>query len=103
MSNDIHIIAGIMTFFVLLGVFLPFVQTDFGISQTAYNAESIVQESDLDEAGSDISAFDVVASVAKMFFWTFGALPAWMDALFLVLRITLVLTVARNVWIGGGG
>jgi len=103
MANDIHIVVSIMAFFILLGTFLPFVQAEFNATETAYSGESIISADDLGDAGSDVSAFDVIASILKMFFWTFGTLPTWLDTLFIILRITLVLTVARNIWVGGGG
>ena len=98
--SDIMIIGGIVLLFVALGVALPFIQEAFGVEQTANSAEGLINPAD---ASSTVSAFSVIGSVASMFFWTFGALPTWLDLIFVVLRIMLVVTVARNVWIGGGG
>ena len=96
------IITSICLLFVAIGIFLPIVNEAVG------NDDSPLYRTNLDD---DISATDwtvvgfwnVFLSVLSMFFWTFGAIPIWLDAVFMVLRIILVLTVARNVWIGGGG
>jgi len=51
----------------------------------------------------NVSLKSVIWSVVKMFFWTFGSIPTWLDLIvFLPLRIILALIIARNIWIGGG-
>jgi hypothetical protein len=50
------------------------------------------------------SIWSVIGSAFGMLIWSFGGIPIWLDAtLFMALRITLVLIIARNIWIGGGG
>lgn len=103
-ENDVAIAGSIITIFVLLGVLLPYVQADFEAPQTLNDVQKL--ESDLGEETADISAvtpFTLLLSVLKMFFWTFGDLPFWLDAFFLILRVELAFIVARNVWVGGGG
>lgn len=125
MVNDVSIIVGIISAFVLIGIALPFVNEAFGVSpeETAcFKIDTFEEElgnatvqvvdkspwwEDLTDALNPLpkgstSIFDVFWSVVKMFFWTCGALPAWLDAIFLIFRITLILIVARNLWIGGG-
>jgi hypothetical protein len=49
-----------------------------------------------------VTIWQVFISIGKMFFWTFGTLPLWLDSVFLMVRIILIVTIARNIWIGGG-
>lgn len=98
--NDIVIIASIIAIFIAVGVALPFVQADLQQPVTVNDPHLAI---DASQAGSAVSAYTVIASVVSMFFWSFGALPIWLDTVFLFLRIVLAITIARNVWIGGGG
>lgn len=101
--NDISIISGIIIIFVLIGVFLPYLNQEFPSSASATNISGIEDDLSGDAEGiDDINAFDVLVSVLKMFFWTFGDLPFWLDTMFIILRIIFIVTVARNIWIGGG-
>ncbi len=121
MVNDISIITSILAIFLLVGTALPFVNESFGISpeETACFKISVLEE-DLgnttksvekkgifDTVGTrrigSVGIFDVMASVVKMFFWTCGSLPLFIDLFFLLMRIVLVIIIARNLWIGGGG
>ena len=104
MVNDISIITGIVAFFIFLGVLLPFVQAEFGETAATTDVQGYVEDLNSDDAGSSVSAFKVLGSVASMFFWSFGAIWWPIDLLlFVPLRVVLLITVARNVWIGGGG
>ena len=102
MANDAIIIFTITVFLMLLGGSLPFVQEDIGQD----NYTSIVTESvttGMDTGVSDVNAWDVITSIFKMFFWTFGAVPLVVDLAFLTpLRVLLAFVVARNIWVGGG-
>jgi hypothetical protein len=105
MVNDVSIIAGIITVFVLIGVILPYVQAEFGQSVTSVDVAGLA--GDVGSKGQESSAvtfWDVLLSIFSMFFWTFGNLPFWLDlCFFLPIRIILGFIVARNIWIGGGG
>lgn len=102
MGNDITIIAGIVTVFALLGFILPFLNADFDQNYNDYSLDSI--ENNIgDSERSTVGIFDVILSVFTIFFWTFGALPIWLDLILTIFRIILAITIARNVWIGGGG
>jgi len=109
-GNDITIIMTIVTIFVLVGTILPFVNSDFSQTSTGtYDVDGFERDigQELDSEGiedvDDVSPVKVILSVLSMFFWTFGALPFWLDLIFLIMRIELIITIARNVWIGGGG
>jgi len=104
MTNDMMIIGGIAFILVTVGLVLPFISEEFGTDQVAdYDVNSFNDALGQDVKESDgISAITIFGSVFKMFFWTFGDLPWFLDGFFLVLRIVLGLTIARNIWVGGG-
>lgn len=101
--NDMHIIFSIASMLVILGIFLPFVDTAFEVDSTTINdPEGLVENVGQDKTITSLSAITIIGSVVKMFFWTFGDLPFFLDIFLLVPRLILVLTLARNIWIGGG-
>ena len=92
--SDMTIIGSILAIFVLLGVFLPFIQAEFdapeysnvlgeGADGTAINFDS----------DSSVSAFSIFFSVLGMFFSTFGLMPLWLDAMFIIIRLIFWLTL----------
>lgn len=104
--NDVSIITGIVAFFVLMGVFLPYAHTITGSTGEDISTDVDGVQSDIGGTADEpdkIGTWKIIGSVMSMFFWTFGALPFWLDAVFVILRITLAITIARNIWIGGGG
>lgn len=103
MGNDMHIIAGITIFFVVLGAILPFIQAEFGTEITDNDVNALTNNINPGEIENTTSALKVVGSIFLMFFWTFGALPWWLDLVFIVFRTMLALIIARNIWVGGGG
>lgn len=105
MVNDISIITGIILIFLTLGAIMPYINDSFSITSEEINIEKFEDDIAVDiEDESRISAFTVIFSIFKMFFWTFGSIPFWFDlTIMLTLRIILILTIARNIWIGGGG
>ncbi len=121
MVNDISIIATIIAIFLLVGTTLPFINESFGISPEETSCFRILElEEELGNATQSVEKkglfditntrrigsvgiFDVFGSIVKMFFWTCGSLPLFIDLFFLLIRIILYIIIARNLWIGGGG
>ncbi len=118
MVNDISIITGIVAVFIAVGVFLPVLDDGYNNVITSSNDIAAFEASLSNATGQlgnkeidptflnplgSLSIFDIMFSVLLMFFWTFGALPVWLDLIFLVFRVTLILIIARNLWVGGGG
>lgn len=107
-----------MVFFILVGAVLPFVNSTFQQTETFQDfgnftgnvtdsakelSDKTIEPTWLNPVGS-LNALSVLASILKMFFWTFGDLPFWIDiVLFIPLRLIFVAIIARNIWIGGGG
>lgn len=105
------IIYTLVIFFGLMGVLLPFISDDLNPDYTTIrqDIDSITGEiNDTGRANNAITGvpnfWDVLLSVFKMFFWTFGSVHWIIDLLvFTPLRILLGITIARNIWVGGGG
>ena len=96
--SDTNLIMGIVLVFVLLGTALPFVNDAFNVTSVEFSAGGI--EDDI--SGADVSATDVFFSIFAMFFWTFGSLPFWLDAIFIVFRIMLAWLIVRVIRGVGG-
>ena len=98
------IIGGIIIFFILLGGFLPYVNEGLNARAVSFNTDDIENTISADiQSTTSINAFNIILSIFSMFFWTFGSLPFWLDLLiFTPLRIILIVTLARNIWVGGG-
>lgn len=102
MANDITIIGTILGIFVMLSLFLPFIQADFGEIQTSNSVDSLIDADDSDDL-TDVSAWELIKSFFKVFFWSFGTFPFWLEGILGVMKLVLIITVARNIWVGGGG
>jgi hypothetical protein len=101
--NDISIIIGIVSLFVIIGAVVPFIESEYSYDAGIDNPDDIGSiDSDVDSPSS-VTIIDVFFSVLKMFFWSFGSLPLWLDLILTIFRVTLALAIARNVWVGGGG
>ena len=127
MGNDITIIAVIVGFFIAIGVSLPFIYEEFN-----YDYDGTPSEDIQDDASSMIGGVEseqwscdgfwncllsgawfsnvlesewwqVFTTVLNAVFWGYGLIPFWLNTLLMILRITLVITIARNIWVGGGG
>ena len=98
--NDMTYLLFYITFFVLIGVLVPLINDEFNTDYTE-NDPNIIGEDDLNE--SSLTFWKVLLNFFSFAFWTFG-LPTWLNlTFFLILRIHLILIVARNIWVGGGG
>lgn len=91
--SDIVLMSSIIVVFILLGAFIPYVNSEFGIAETDFNVDGL--SSDVGQA--DVSGLDVLLSVLSMFFWTFGTLPFWLDAIFEVFRVMLYIIIVRTI------
>ena len=104
MGNDIVIIAGLMCVFILTGALLPYVYDSFDEPNTI-NADVDGLYNDVSsesENVSSVNAVQILLSVISMFFWSFGALPFWVELIYIIMRIIFWITIARNIWVGGG-
>jgi len=105
--NDITIVAGILSIFLITATLIPLISADLGSAADTFDTDAYEQgvKTEAENIGS-LSAFTILLNVMKLAFFDFGNtlnLPFWLDIVFTILAVILILTVARNVWIGGGG
>ncbi len=105
--NDVSIVAIILFIFLGTALTLPFVNSEFNIQGSSFNTNKTQSDligEDISNV-SDIGVGEIIKSIGKMFFWTFGELPVWLDLIFTVLRIILIFILIRNFtpFLGGGG
>lgn len=113
MVNDVTIIAGIISVFILIGTFIPIVNDTFNVTQGDSDVEKLTgslinstvqigEKSGFEAVVGSLGFFDIVKSILLMFFWTFGALPVWLDLIFLIFRIIFLILFVRLIRSGGG-
>lgn len=109
--NDITIISVLLFIFFLTAIIIPFINAEFGTEFIEADTDNIAQDirdqsENIEARITNISAIGVMITVLKLAFFDFGnslGLPFWLDAMYTILGIILVLVIARNIWIGGGG
>ena len=104
--NDAYILGIILFILIGVGLILPFVDNEFNTNNSNFDTANVgnqlVGSSTSDS--TSIKTFDILKSIGKMFFWTFGDIPFWLDGIFLVLRIILLIILLKNFvpFLGGG-
>ena len=106
--SDVYLMLTIVTLFVVVGAFLPFVENEFlgystttdtsGITNTIgnnINADNSTNYSGLNIASKGVN---IIASIFTMFFWSFN-MPTWLNTIFLIPRIMLGFLFVR--WLRG--
>ncbi len=94
MSNTTIITITIITVFLVVGVMLPYVESAFNSTSHTAGAddlESTLLGSSQDEA--KVNAFDILAGIGKVAFWSFGSFPIWLELIFTLLRVTLIICI----------
>ena len=97
MGSDTTILITIITIFVVVGASLPFINEEFGESSSSIDVQNLE-----DTVGSHadnilVSFYSVFISIVSMFFWTFGAMPLVLELFFSVLRIVLIIIIAKMI------
>lgn len=104
MVNDVILITTIFATFLLLGAVLPFINQEFAepsINQSV-NTNEIISSAQVVAQTDSISSWEVITSMTKIFFFTFGDLPYLLDVLLFIPRIIFALLIYRQVRSGGG-
>jgi len=97
MANDVHYIIIFVGFFLVLGLFAPLINEEFGSSLTEEDIDSLEGDKD------NTSGLDMILNIFALPFWTFG-FPNWVNLwIFAPLRIVFLFVIGRNIWVGGGG
>lgn len=91
--NDATYILFYITFFVLLGFLVPFVNDEFDSDYT---------DNSIDAPDETSSLTDSLLNILTFAFWTFG-LPWWVNlTLLLIFRLHLIYILATKFLLGGG-
>lgn len=104
--NDIFIITIITFIFFGTSIMIPFVNAEFSTSFDTFdrdNLETLVKADA--ENVSTFSAFNVLITMVKLAFFDWDGtlnLPFWLEGIYTILGIVLILTIGRNIWVGGG-
>ena len=103
MANDVSILAGFVTFFLILAVALPILQSEFNQDVNSYDTDTLQQMGDAPSDSWFNSSFTLILTNLFVFpFWTFGA-PWWINLTFLLaIRMLLVFLIYRAIRSGGG-
>lgn len=94
MSNTTILTTMIITVFLVVGTLLPFVEDSFG--SPSHTADSQGLKNTLLGSSQDegkVNGFDILAGIGKVAFWSFGTFPLWLELLFTILRVTLVICI----------
>lgn len=86
----------LLILFIVTGYLLPRINVEYDMGEIPDNT---IDTSRLDSY-NPITLGTTVWSIAKMFLWTFGALPWWLDMIFLIFRLTFWFMIVELVWIG---
>jgi len=82
--------------FMTVGFIVPFVYEATDTPSTNTQLDQFGNEiGQLDQ--NDVSFLTIAGSIFSMFFWTFGALPVWLDTFFLILRVVFALTIYNAI------
>lgn len=104
--NDISIIAILSSILLATAIIIPFVNVEFGTTSDTFDDEAFkTNVKDEAENVNTISAFTILTTFLKLAFFDVGnslGLPFWLDALYTLIGLILILVIARNIWIGGG-
>jgi len=94
--GDVQLTAIIISVFVIVGGLLPLIEAEFTTDVSSNDIDNLEDEiSDSAQSNAFLTGFAVVGSIAQMFFWTFGALPFWLDLIFTIFRIMLIVLLIR--------
>ncbi len=105
--NDISIIAILIFIFFGTAIMIPFINSAFGTTSSTLDTDGLAADIQQDaESINTLSAFGVLKTVLLLAFFDFGGalgMPFWLQGIYTILGIILILVIARNIWIGGGG
>ena len=101
-DSDTGILFGIIIFFVLLGAVLPFIN-EFNPQGSPFSETNLTtgfNGEDLAPADYNVitAVVKISGSIISMFFWTFGAIPFYIDLIiFIPIRFLLWYLVVRLI------
>jgi len=104
--NDIVIIAGLGSILFLTALLIPYINEALDTDGAVYDVDGT--QSDIQQASGGVggNGLSVITTLLKLAFWDFTGslgLPWWIQAMYTMISVLLVFTVARNVvpFVGG--
>jgi len=94
------IIGIILSLLTVIGVVIPFAHDSVS---SVYTGDDIgVDDAFNDDEMTAINPLDFIIWVWRVVTWDIGNVPFWISVIWALLLTILSLTIARNIWIGGG-
>lgn len=110
--NDVFYIGVLISFFVVLGLALPYIESEFGVSYSVLtlgnslsnSTDSIddITDNSLTTLETDVNIFDFLKGMLKSFIFTAGILPIWLETILYIPRIILAVLIYRLIRSGAG-
>ena len=104
--NDMSIITLILIILFGTAFLIPSAGAATGDGATSFDTDNVADNVRTNsENANQFNIFTVLFNVLKLSLWDVGdslGLPWFLDLTFTVMAVILVLTIARNIWIGGG-
>jgi len=100
-SNDIVLIGFLLGILICVGVAMTYAHASV---DSVYAGDSADYDEFLDETTPSVTnAWSFFINIIDAVFWGFGSLPLFINIPLFIVRLMLLLTIVRNIWIGGGG
>lgn len=80
-TNNGLLLTFLVVFFAL-GWAMPYIFAEYGTSSTIDTTASLNQLN-----SAEVGALDVITSISTIFFWSFGAIPLWLNLMLLIPRL----------------
>lgn len=104
--NDMVLLAGLFSILALASAIIPYMNSALDTRGSTFNANTNADEfRDNAENVSTFNAFSVLLTFLKFGLFDIGNtlnLPFWLDTIFAVMFYIFTITIARNIWVGGG-
>lgn len=105
--NDIVIIATIMSILLVSAFVIPYLSDLSGENYDEYDDDTYIDDIHGEATSvNQLNAFTVLINVLKLASFDIGNtldLPLFLRLIYGIMGVILILVVARNIWIGGGG
>lgn len=86
MASNNSLLITFLSVFLALGFVMPFITSEFGSETSTADAEGFMEDVGQQDY-TDVSAFEIILSMASIFFWSFGAVPVWVNLILMIPRV----------------
>jgi hypothetical protein len=103
MGDDTILLIGIISFLLLVGAAIPAINYAFGAGTMSNSGNTSAVNASYSDFATGNSwvlithVMDMLWGAISMLFWSFGAIPFWLDAtLFMIIRIAAYLIIVKD-------